>query len=171
MSKLILTFLLSTVFLITVPVTANPDNEKDRQEMMILKNEQAKLQAEERLLRLKQALNLKQEQMDAWATYEKHMKANAGKKMAMIAELRQKRAETGKPPTSLELGKANIARLEQQLTTAKERLVVFSELYKVLDKEQQATVDKLALRKVRKAARNARKQRSSDRGDRPMPKR
>ncbi|NNJ73260.1 MAG: hypothetical protein HKP09_08765, partial [Enterobacterales bacterium] len=53
----------------------------------------------------------------------------------------------------------NVNRLERQLAHAQERLTVFSNLYNNLDEEQRATVDKLAIRKVKRQAKKLREMR------------
>ena len=159
MSKFLLSILLSTLLLFTTSVAGSPANSADREEMRALKMEQAKLKKEEHLLQLKQALNLQQHQLAAWTTYETHMKENIGNNRQMIQQLKQSQADSGIAPSSLQIAEANVARLEGQLVTAKERLAVFSDLYHVLDAEQQATIDKLTHRKLGKAARKMRHKR------------
>ncbi len=157
MFKPMLILSLISLLLVSVPSQAISPSAEDKQEFAALKMEQAKLHAKERLLKLKLALNLRPEQMDAWATYEKHVYGNAGNKIQMAAKLRKQKAETGQLPTSIDLAEANIERLKSQLATAKEGLVAFSGLYNILDDEQQAIVDKGALRRVKKIAQKARK--------------
>ena len=159
MSKLMLSVLLSALFAVTGSSIAEQANTKQRQEMQSLRMEKAKIHEQERLLRLKHKLNLEQNQMQAWDAYAAHVEANAGKKMRMVKELRQKTSDKGKLPSSLDLAEANIKRLESQLASAKQRLVIFSDLYQVLDDEQRATIDKLTHRKVRTKAREAREKR------------
>ncbi len=152
MFKLTKTLILLNCLIVAVPAfTAEPGNDS-RQEMRALKVEQGKLKVKERLLKLKHALNLQPNQMKAWTNYETEAINQVDKKMLIASKLRQKKAKTGKPITSIDLAKANITRLENQLTTAKERLVVFSKFYNVLNKEQQATIDKLAHKKVKRTA-------------------
>jgi len=159
MFKSTLTLILCGLFLVSVPAFAVEISNKDRQEMQDLKIEQAKLKAKEQLLKLKLALNLKPEQNDSWSAYETYVTKNTGHKMQMAFQLRKQKAETGRLPTSIDLATANINRLESELTTAKERLVVFSKLYDVLDKEQRIKVDKLTLQKVKSIAAKTRKTR------------
>lgn len=156
MSKLLLSIIVALSLLTTTSIQAAKPSSDDRHELQAIKMEQAKLQTQERLLRLKQKLNLQEQQLNAWSSYEKHMQESAGKQMFVAKQLRQKYAKTGKPPSSIELAKANISRLEKKLKLAKERLVIFSGLYKVLNDEQRVVVDKIALRKVKKAAKEAR---------------
>ena len=170
MSKTLLAFLFSTLLLGTISTAAGPNrdgppNPEQSQEMRALKAEQAKLRAKEHLLQLKQALNLAQNQMPVWTTYETHMLDNAGNHMKMIKKLKQSQADTGKPPSSIQMAEMNVERLEQQLETAKERLAVFSKLYAVLNEEQRATVDKLAHQKVRRAAGKVRSKKMEPRDD------
>ena len=103
--------------------------------------------------------------MPVWTTYETHMLDNAGNHMKMIKKLKQSQADTGKPPSSIQMAEMNVERLEQQLETAKERLAVFSKLYAVLNEEQRATVDKLAHQKVRRAAGKVRSKKMEPRDD------
>ena len=156
MSKLLLSIIVSLSLLTTISVNAAKPSPEDRQELQAVKMEQAKLQTKERLLRLKQKLNLQEKQLAAWSSYENHMQESAGKQMFAAKELRQKYAGTGKSPSSVDLAKANINRLEKKLELAKKRLVIFSDLYKVLNDEQRVVVDTIALRKVKKAAKEAR---------------
>jgi len=149
--------ILTSCLMVAAPSFAVEPNNENRQEMRALKMEQAKLKIKEKMLKLKQALNLQPKQMDAWAAYESHALKNVDNKIQMVSKLRKKRAETKKPPSSIDLAKANIARLENQLTTAKDKLVVFSKFYKVLNDEQKTTIDKLALKKVKHAASKVRK--------------
>lgn len=157
MSKLILTFLTTALLLVTLSIGAALDSKQDREELRLVKLEQARLNATERLLGLKKMLNIKQNQIKAWEAYKKHVQDNSGIRMRMVDELRRKHDKTGKLPTSIELSQANISRLEHNLAVAKEQLAIFSELYKILDAEQKATIDKLALRKVQNEARKARR--------------
>jgi len=145
------------LLLVSMPDQAFNPSEAERQEFATLKMEQAKLDAKERLLKLKLALTLRSEQMDAWTTYENHVYENAGNKRKMAVKLRKQKAETGKPLTSIDLAEANVERLESQLATAKEGLVAFSSLYTILDDEQRTTVDKLTLRRIKEIAKKARK--------------
>jgi len=163
MSKLLVAAILGTFLLSSLSISAGPANQKDRQEMQKIKIEQAKLNAKERLIKLKLALNLQNDQMKTWTKYENHMLESAGKKMLMTKKLRRKKKASGKPPTSIDLSKANIARLERQLSAAKEKLDIFSELYTVLNEEQRSTVDKLTLSKVKKAAQKTRDMRKRER--------
>ena len=154
MSKILLSFILTVVFQLSVSAGSKPANEQKRQEMQSLRMEKEKLHTKERLLRLKHLLNLQENQMDAWSAYEAHVEESAGNKMQMVNDLRNRR--TAGLPTGVELAEANVARLERQLTEAKGRLSAFSEFYSVLNNDQRAAVDKLAHKKVRKAARKAR---------------
>lgn len=125
-------------------------------EMMQLKHEQAVLKQQEKLLRLKTALELREDQLSAWNDYETFMLNQQQERHAMMQEIRQRRMENQTPPNSLELGQKNIERLEQKLASAKERLNVFTALYNVLDAEQQQTVDKLAYKKIKRMAKGMR---------------
>jgi len=159
MFKPMLILSIAGLLLVSVPSQAFNPSAEDKQEFAALKMEQAKLNAKERLLKLKLALNLRPEQMDAWAIYENQVYGNSGNIMQMAAKLRKQKAETGQLPTSIDLAEANIERLKSQLAAAKEGLVAFSGLYNILDDEQRAIVDKGALRRVKKIAQKARKHR------------
>ncbi len=157
MFKPMLILSLASLLLVSVPSQAFNPSAEEKQEFAALKMEQAKLNAKERLLKLKLALNLRPEQMDAWAIYEEHIYESAGNKIQMAVKLRKQKAETGQLPTSIDLAEANVERLESQLATAREGLVTFSGLYNILDDEQRTIVDKVALRRVKKIAQRARK--------------
>jgi len=157
MYKPLLILSLAGLLLVSVPTQALNPSAEEKQEFAALKMEQAKLNTKERLLKLKLALNLRPEQMDAWTTYENHVYENAGSKMQMAKKLRKQKAETGQLPTSIDLAEANIERLQSELALAKSGLVTFSGLYNVLDDDQRAIVDKIALRRVKKIAQKARK--------------
>ena len=126
------------------------------QEMHALKGQQSEAKAKERLLKLKTALQLRDDQMAAWSEYEKYMLKAAETKHMMRGEMRERRMQRQAPPNSLELAEHNVTRLERQLAHAKERLTVFSGLYNSLDDEQRQKLDKLAHRKVRRHAREHR---------------
>ena len=157
MYKPLLILSLAGLLLVSVPTQAFNPSAEEKQEFAALKMEQAKLNAKERLLKLKLALNLRPEQIDAWTTYENHVYENVGSKMQMAKKLRKQKAETGQLPTSIDLAEANIERLQSELALAKSGLVSFSGLYNILDDEQRAIVDKVALRRVKKIAQKARK--------------
>ena len=157
MYKPLLILSLAGLLLVSVPAQAINPSAEEQQEFAALKMQQAKLNAKERLLKLKLALNLRSEQMDAWTTYETHVYENAGSKMQMTTKLRKQKAETGQLPTSIDLAEANVERLESELTIAKNGLATFSSLYNILDDEQRAIVDKIALRRIKKIAEKARK--------------
>lgn len=157
MSKILQSILLSTLLILSLGVLAAPGNKaQNREEFHALRMEKAKLHAQERLLFLKQSLNLKESQLSAWQAYASHVEENSAKPRSMAGELRKKHEQTGQPPTAIELAEANLLRLENKLVTARQQLAVFSELYQVLDQQQRATVDRLTLRKIKKEARKAR---------------
>ncbi|MCP3674709.1 MAG: hypothetical protein GY829_09630 [Gammaproteobacteria bacterium] len=160
MSKLLLSIIVTLSLLTTISIQATKPNPENRQELQAIKMEKAKLQTQERLLRLKQTLNLQKQQLPAWSAYEKYMQASTNKQMFKAVDLRKQYYKTGIPPTSIDLAKANIDRLDKKLGLAKERLVIFSALYQELNDEQRATIDKMSLRKVKKAAKEVRKKRN-----------
>ena len=159
MSKLLLTLLLSSFILTSVPLIAGSDKNNDREEMRELRAQQAKLHSKERLIRLKTELNLTKEQQSAWAKYEAHAMENSGKRRIMSKRLRKSKADNGSLPTGLELAEANVSRLEQNLSSAKNQLHAFSALYQVLNKEHRTTIDKLTRKRVRSEAKRVRRDR------------
>ena len=128
-----------------------------RKEMMDLRHQKATIEAQERLLKLKTALNLTDAQIPAWNDYESYMLSEQQDRHAMRSDMQQRRMENRTPPTSLELAEMNVQRLETQLSVARERLSVFTNLYGVLDDEQRQMVDKLSHKKIKRMAREARK--------------
>lgn len=148
------------VAFITPAMAAKPKvDEETWQEMHQLKGQQSELQTKERLLKLKTALNLRDDQMAAWGDYEQHMLNSTEMRHNMRAAMRERRMQRQAPPSSLEMAEQNVVRLERQLAHAKERLAVFSALYSSLDDEQRAKVDKLALGKVKRQAKKLREMR------------
>jgi hypothetical protein len=128
-----------------------------RQEMMALRHQKATIEAKERLLKVKTALNLRDDQMAAWNEYETYMLGAQQERHIMMSQMQQRRMENRTPPNSLELAEMNVQRLERQLAEARDRLSVFTNLYAVLDEEQKEKVDKLSHHKIRKQAKELRK--------------
>ncbi len=164
MSKLLLTLAISSLALssLLLPSTLNArPSEKaasaDRAELRAIKMEKAKLHTQERLLKLKTALKLNENQMGDWKTYSDYMTSTSNNKLNALVSLKNKLTNAESPPTSIELAKLNITRLENKLSGAKNQLQAFSKLYKILDKAQRETVDKLARRKVHREAKSLRK--------------
>ena len=137
-------------------------NPETRKEMMSLRHQKATIEAQERLLKLKTALDLREEQMPAWNDYETYMLSEQQERHIMMSEMQGRRMENRTPPTSLELAEMNVQRLETQLTKARERLSVFTNLYSALDDEQKQKVDKLSHRKIKKKAKELRKMRKAN---------
>lgn len=156
MSKILLIITITALLLTSGSVLANPKTDSERSELRAVKMQQAKLHAKERLIRLKQALKLKDNQMSAWADYEQHVEESGASREAMVKQLRNKHDKTGKPPTSVDLAKLNVVRLEHKLSKAKTQLKAFTKLYTVLDDEQKETVDKLARKKIKHEAKKIR---------------
>lgn len=151
-----------TTGIFSTSLLADPQmNPEDRKQMMEVRAHKAQLETKERMLKLKTALTLRPEQMTAWDSYESFMLNSQKQHHAKRKEMHQKRKAAGKPPTSLELAEQNVKRLEDRLSNAKERLVVFSNLYNSLDEQQKQTIDKLAHRKIKHMAREHR-QRQTD---------
>ena len=134
-------------------------DEEARAELMELRSQKAKLGAQEKLLRVKTALELRDDQLPAWNDYEAYMLNEQSDRHAMMKDMQQRRLNKQAPPNSVELAEKNIERLERQLENAKQRLAVYAGLYNVLDTEQQQKLDKLANKKVKRMAKNLRKNR------------
>lgn len=126
------------------------------QEMMQLRGQKARLEAQEKLLRIKTALKLRDDQMGAWSDYENFMLKSTDERLAMMAKLHQRRMEKKAPPTSVQLAEDNIQRLEDKLANAKSRYKVFKALYNKLDEQQRQTVDRMAHKLVRDKAKDLR---------------
>lgn len=139
-------------------------DEETWQEMHQLRGQKAEVETKERLLKLKTALKLRDEQMASWGDYETHMLQAGEMRQNMRSAMRDRRMQREAPPNSLELAQQNVNRLEMQLAHARERLAVFSALYNDLDEEQRAIIDKLAHRKVKRNAKKLREMRG--RGER-----
>ena len=146
----------SSIMYGTVDAKPKADPET-RAEMLELRTQKAKLAAQERLLKLKTALELRDNQMAAWNDYEAYMLNEQSQRHSMMADMQQRRINKQAPPTSLELAQKNVDRLEQQLANAKQRLAVFTDLYNVLDANQQKVVDRLAHKKVKRKAKELRR--------------
>jgi len=142
----------STFALSPLNVSAAEKSDADQTEIRALKIEQAKLHAKKRLLKLKIALDLKDNQMDAWNTYSKTMTDNATKNLQILSKKRQMRSALKTKPSSIDLAKGNVKRLEHKLNQAKVQLAAFSKLYSVLDDQQKEKVDTLARRKIHREA-------------------
>jgi len=132
------------------------------EEMIELKTEQAQLKSKEKLLRLKTALNLRENQMSAWNSYENFMMNSSLKISESRVQMHKRRMEQKAPPTSVEMGEMHITKLEEKLANAKQKQAVFSKLYKNLDDTQKQTVDKMAHKKVKRMAKKLRKARKGD---------
>lgn len=158
MSRKFFACLISFLLLFAPTLSADPEKKKTQQELRALKMQQSKLQAKERLLRLKQSLNLEESQLQAWQTYSEHMLSQPEKKAKMVATLRQQGKKEGLP-TSIDLADANIRRLEAQLKNAREQRAAFSAFYQALNEEQRSIIDKSALKKVKREARKVRDKR------------
>ena len=157
MSKFLSIIIISVLLFSSQAIDAGPATAQEREEVRALKHEQMQLRAKARLLRLKKVLNLQEDQMEAWSIYESKILEKSSQIMEMGGNLREKYADTGLRPNSLELAAANIARLEYKLAQAQDRLAIFTDFYQVLNDEQRATVDKLTLRKIRREAQRIRK--------------
>ncbi len=140
----------------TVDAKSKADPEK-RAEVLELRAQKAKLAAQERLSKLETALALREDQIAAWNDYEAYMLNEQSQRHSMMADMQQRRMNKQAPPTSLELAQKNVDRLEQQLANAKQRLVIFTDLYNVLDDEQQKVIDRLAHKKVKRKAKELRR--------------
>ena len=140
----------------TVDATPNIEPET-RVELLELRTQKAKLAAQQRLLKLKTALQLRDDQMATWNDYEAYMLNEQSQRHLMMADMQQRRLNKQAPPSSLELAQKNVARLEQQLNNARQRLVVFTDLYNVLDADQQKVLDRLTHKKVRRNAKELRR--------------
>ena len=158
-SKAIAVIIMLFAFTLGAQAAKPKVDEETFQELHNLKGQQSQLETQERLLKLKTALALREEQLSVWGDYEQHMLQSSEMRHTMRGEMRERRMQRQAPPTSLEMAEKNVERLERQLAHAQERLAVFSALYNSLDEEQQATIDKLALRKVKRQAKKLRKMR------------
>ena len=164
-SRAVIAILLVTGLSFSV-VEAQPD-EESRKELLELRSQKAKLTAQERMLRVKTALELRDDQMSAWNDYEAYMLSEQSERHIMAKEMQERRINNQAPPTSLELAQKNVERLERQLENAKQRLVVYTDLYNVLDDDQRQKLDRLATKKVKNMARELRKRNRPDRPKRP----
>lgn len=149
-------------------IQANPEvSAETRKELLELKSQKAKLAAQERMLKVKTALQIRDDQMAAWNDYEAYMLNEQSERHIMMKEVQERRINKQAPPTSLELAQKNVERLEQQLENAKQRLIVYTDLYNILDDEQRQKLDKMANRKVKRMARELRKRNKPDRPTKP----
>ena len=156
-SRTLLGLIIGTSCLFSIAEAKPVRDAEARAEMMQLRAQKATINAQERMLKLKTALELRENQQSAWNDYEAYMLNELSQKKSMMADVRERRMGKQAPPSSLELAQANVVRLEQQLNNAKQRLVVFADLYNVLDEEQRQTVDRLTHKKVKRMAKELRK--------------
>jgi len=156
MSKRLISLLLTGLLISSFSLIADDSMDKNHQEMRQLKMQQAELAAKQKLLHLKQELNLKESQLKAWEVYQANLLKNAGKKNQITQDLRKKHKDSNTKPTSLDLAKININRLELRLTTAKSQFKALEVFYAQLDHEQQAKIDKMMHRKIQKEAKRLR---------------
>ncbi len=164
----ILVALLLTTGLAFTTISANPKVDPDtKRELLELKSQKAKLETQEKMLKVKTALELREDQMAAWNDYETYMLNEQSERHIMMKEMQERRINNEEPPTSLELAQKNVERLERQLENARQRLVVYGNLYSVLDDDQRQKLDKLANKKVKRMARELRKRKKSDRPNKP----
>ena len=148
--------LISSLSLSTLAAEPKVDSQT-KEELLELRTEKAKLSAQERLLKLKTVLELREDQLSAWNDYENYMLNEQSGSHTMMKDLRQRRANNEAPPNSLELAQQNIQRLENQLANAQQRLIVFTDLYNTLDEEQQKKLDRATYRQIRKMAKPLKK--------------
>ena len=162
-SRALVTFLI-VLGLGFTSLQANPQtNAEAKKELLELKTQQAKLAAQERMLKVKTALQLRDDQMAAWNDYEAYMLNEQSERHIMMKDVQERRINKQAPPSSLELAQKNVERLERQLENAKQRLVVYTDLYNVLDDEQRQKLDRMANKKVKRMARELRKRNKPDR--------
>ena len=160
MNRILLSLITTALVGFSSPALANPSDEEMAQkkayieEMRALKHQEMQARHKQRLLHIKEKLNLNESQLAAWEAYEASQLARAGHKGAMLKELKAKHAATGEPPNSMELAEANVERLTHQLEEAKANLRIYSDLYYSLDEEQKKVMDGLARKHVREKAKD-----------------
>ncbi|NNJ72549.1 MAG: hypothetical protein HKP09_05145, partial [Enterobacterales bacterium] len=77
-------------------------DEQTWQQYNEIKGQQSELDTKERLLKLKTALKLRDDQMTAWGDYEQHMLQSSEMRHSVRGAMRERRMQRKAPPTSVE---------------------------------------------------------------------